>query len=482
MDGPGLSVVRTDRMNRLGHTALGPDGDRALIYRLLVGIVFALIILVVPIDIGGGTRLYLMGLAGVYVPAGGLVVHRWFDGDRADFANALSDITVAGLCCAVIPNSSSIAAIAITAIVVVAIPVHPRRLVAVLAVVGLAVGGALAYRQSQSSDWYLEPLVMAMLFPAFDLFLRDRRREWEASARRYEALIQASEVFFWEIDLETRRFVTAVGNCEGLLGYEPSELVGMRWTDFLAKEDIAEVANLDHRAGRISVTSAMICRDGVSRVFRHTVERDPGSPIVYGVSADISELAEATEVIRHQAERDHLTGLSNRRVLIRQLEKVVARTGDEVGGALFILDLNRFKEVNDAHGHPAGDRLLQELAYRLRTDLVEAAVVARLGGDEFAVLLDNKPDRAAVIAIAERMYRVFETAVVIDGFQLRVTASIGVALLPEHATTTKDAIRRADVAMYESKRSDRTFVIYHDGASRPAVQPVVVSSEVVADP
>ncbi len=483
MDGPGPTVVRADRFNRLGHTAVRPGGGgpKLLYYRVLMAAIFSVTLVALPLDISSGARAYVVAVVGLYVPWFGVVVHRRFDGDRADFATSLSDIVVSGLCCVVIPGSSSLAAIAITAVVVVAIPVQPRRLVAVLAITGVLVGGALAYRWAETDDWYLQPLVMAGLFPAFDLYLRDRRRQWDESAKRYEALIHASEVFFWEIDVATKRFVTAVGNCKGLLGYEPTDLVGRRWTDFLTSDDIAEVAKIDHRLGRRSVTTAVTCRNGQSRIFRHTVDREPGSPIVFGVSADISELAEATEVIRIQAERDHLTGLSNRMVLLRQLDRVVAQSDASNRSALFILDLNRFKEVNDTLGHPAGDRLLQELAERLEVELSDAAVVARLGGDEFAVLidgLDTDTGRVAAVEVAGRIHVAFQRPVDIDGVGLVVTPSIGIALIPEHGTTVEDVIRCADVAMYESKRSGRSFVIYHEDPGQLTLDRLLLGTQI----
>ena len=482
MDGPSPSVVRTDRISRLGHTAYGPDrqDSKILRYRTLVGIVFAVVILVVPIDLDPAARFYISAIAGLYIPTSALLIHRAVEGDRADLASSVSDIIATGVCCAAIPASSPVGAIAITATVVVAIPVHPRRLVGVLSGVGLIVAGVLAYNDQATQNWFLQPLVMAMLFPAFDLYLRDRRRQWDVSAQRYEALIHASEVFFWEIDIQSGAFVTAVGNCEGLLGYSPSELVGRRWTDFVVTKDVAAVAGLDIVEGRQSVTSTVVCRDGGTRVFRHTVEARPGARLVHGVSADISELAEATEVIRHQAERDHLTGLSNRMVLLQELDRVFTRLEGDSQAALLMLDLNRFKEVNDTLGHPAGDQLLRVLAARLEEELPEAAVIARLGGDEFAVLIEGDADRPAAVDVARRIHRAFQRKIDIEGVSLVASASIGIALLPEHASNTDDAIRCADMAMYESKRSDRTFIVYHEDPGQLTLDRLLLGSQIGA--
>ncbi len=479
MDRLDPSVVRTDRLNRLGHTVLGfsHTDSRLTQFRTMIGIFFGAVVVVLPLDLTIQARLYVASVAALYVPLSGFLIYRRFGGHSADFANSLSDILVTGACCLLIPDAFAVAAVAITAIVVVAIPVQRRSLLAVLAVVGVGVAGSLAFLDG-AADWFVIPLVMSLLFPAFDLYFRDRRKMWEVSAERYQALIQASEVFFWEVDVETRTFVTVVGNCEELLGYQPSELVGMRWTDFVATKDVAEVARLDYGAGRRQVTTTVIGRDGLTRVFRHSVERDSRSGLVHGVSADISELAEATELIRHQAERDHLTGLSNRMVLLRQLDRTLAGSTGGVGSILLLLDLNRFKEVNDTFGHPAGDRLLQALAARLVEELSDASVVARLGGDEFAVLANGVSERGAAADLARRIHRIFQRKIDIDGVSLVVTPSIGIVLLPEQAKTTEEAIRCADIAMYESKRSDRTFVIYHEDPGRLTFDRLLLGAEV----
>jgi diguanylate cyclase (GGDEF)-like protein len=152
---------------------------------------------------------------------------------------------------------------------------------------------------------------------------------------------------------------------------------------------------------------------------------------------------------RRQASTDELTGLPNRRWFDGRLRAEIAaaeRAGGEL--AVLIIDLDRFKELNDTLGHHAGDRLLAELGPRLSSALRAGDVLARLGGDEFAALL---PSGAAAARAGERIAQALETSVAIDGIDLRVTASIGVAVYPQHGADAETLIQRADVAMYQAK-------------------------------
>ena len=181
-----------------------------------------------------------------------------------------------------------------------------------------------------------------------------------------------------------------------------------------------------------------------------------------GLSAALC--AVATSVSRHvrkelaryeeQGSRDPLTGLPNRNQLHDLVHRAIAaaRGGDE-HVALMLMDLNRFKEINDTLGHHAGDRVLQQLATRLRSVLRESEAIARLGGDEFAILVPRVHDKAEVVAVAERILKALEEPLVTAGVALEVDASIGIALYPEHGDRVAKLLRAADVAMYLGKES-----------------------------
>ncbi|MFN0090838.1 MAG: diguanylate cyclase domain-containing protein [Acidimicrobiales bacterium] len=182
--------------------------------------------------------------------------------------------------------------------------------------------------------------------------------------------------------------------------------------------------------------------------------------------ADVTESALAERTVRWQAEHDPLTGLANRSTLMNRLDQALetsARTGAEV--ALLLMDLNRFKEVNDEFGHVAGDELLREVADRLRSCLRASDLVARLGGDEFAILLTRAGDQRAAEEAAGRLGAVCAKPVPIEGTAVVVAAATGIALAPQHGCDAASLLRRADAAMYEAKRAGAPYRV--SGASPP---------------
>jgi diguanylate cyclase (GGDEF)-like protein len=181
-----------------------------------------------------------------------------------------------------------------------------------------------------------------------------------------------------------------------------------------------------------------------------------------GNSASISlENGRLVERLRHQADEseqmalhDALTGLPNRRLFRERLETSIAdRARPEAALAVMIMDVDRFKEVNDTLGHHNGDLLLREIAERLSASLLPDEVVARLSGDEFALLLPDITSRDAAIGRAERLLEVVGAPYVLSELTLDVAASIGIALYPEHGLDMDTLLRRADVAMYLAKEA-----------------------------
>ncbi len=158
---------------------------------------------------------------------------------------------------------------------------------------------------------------------------------------------------------------------------------------------------------------------------------------------------------------DALTGLPNRRLLSDRLERAAAssaRTGASVG--LLLLDVDRFKEVNDTLGHPRGDKLLKQIADRLSGAVRDADTVARLGGDEFAVLLPTVSGLPDAEAFGRRIAAVFDEPFDLDGLVLHIDSSIGLAVLPEHADDVTTLLQRADVAMYTAKAAHLGVATY----------------------
>ncbi|MGO9080632.1 MAG: putative bifunctional diguanylate cyclase/phosphodiesterase [Streptosporangiaceae bacterium] len=170
---------------------------------------------------------------------------------------------------------------------------------------------------------------------------------------------------------------------------------------------------------------------------------------------------------QHQAHHDELTGLCNRKLLVRQAGEALETAAAASGRAGFLLlDLDRFKEVNDTLGHAAGDRLLRVVASRLTRSVRPGDVVARLGGDEFAVLLPSVPEISAAGEVAARLHAALAEPVRLDGMSLEIEASIGIALYPDDATGFDVLMQRADVAMYLAKERRSGIERYVAGSDR----------------
>lgn len=166
------------------------------------------------------------------------------------------------------------------------------------------------------------------------------------------------------------------------------------------------------------------------------------------------------QALEHQAQHDELTGLANRGLLMRHLGQMLAKSQRHTDNiSLIVLDLDRFKEANDALGHHVGDQLLNEVGKRLRSELRNADMVARLGGDEFGIVLNNAEQDQA-IEVCKKILKSFEQAFTIQDKQLYVGASLGIAVHPMHGHDAETMMKRADIAMYVAKRNHLGFAFY----------------------
>ncbi|MEU4225273.1 EAL domain-containing protein [Nonomuraea sp. NPDC026600] len=168
----------------------------------------------------------------------------------------------------------------------------------------------------------------------------------------------------------------------------------------------------------------------------------------------------------HQAMHDELTALPNRKMLIVSTEEALAEARQDERVGLFLLDLDRFKEVNDTMGHPVGDRLLQMVAHRLTHSVRPGDVVARLGGDEFAVLLPSIRDAHAAREVAARLRAALREPVRLEGMSFDLDGSVGIALYPDHAPDFELLLQRADVAMYLAKEGRTGVELYQPDKDR----------------
>ncbi len=177
------------------------------------------------------------------------------------------------------------------------------------------------------------------------------------------------------------------------------------------------------------------------------------------VATDELELRQREK--EHQALHDHLTGLPNRVLFMERLQEAISTAQEQgLGVAVVILDLDDFKDINDTLGHHFGDLLLQEIRPRLEGVLRHVDTVARLGGDEFGIVIPDVPNREVAQQVAERMLERLAQPIMLEGFMLVASASIGIALYPEHSEDIDTLLRRADVAMYAAKDARTGYQFY----------------------
>ncbi len=247
-------------------------------------------------------------------------------------------------------------------------------------------------------------------------------------------------------------------------GYERERVIGKPFTDFLAPS--ARVSYRRRSApnpnGTASpgVTVKFVCSDGklIDVLIRETISTsDEGQPVGLSVMTDVTELKEAEHRNHIQAITDHLTGLLNRQGFETRLDDKIAEA--EAHGlelACLFVDLDRFKWVNDNMGHASGDIVLREVVSRMSAQLRPNDTVARLGGDEFAILILAQNAKLAATEVAERITNVLGQPFDIPGASAAaLSASVGIALFPEHARTASELLQKSDMAMYARKRSGK---------------------------
>jgi diguanylate cyclase (GGDEF)-like protein len=189
-------------------------------------------------------------------------------------------------------------------------------------------------------------------------------------------------------------------------------------------------------------------------------------------SRNSRELAQANRRVLELAQTDILTSLPNRAFFLEQLTQAGSDQPHLSGVfSVLMLDLDRFKNVNDSLGHAAGDALLQQVAIRLRSALREDDVLARLGGDEFAIIQAGHPDqRASSIDLATRLSKLIAEPFDLPGHQVEIGTCIGIALAPEHGDDREQLLKKADLALYRSKSAGRNCFTVYDEAMSAALE------------
>ena len=265
------------------------------------------------------------------------------------------------------------------------------------------------------------------------------------------------------ITMDMTGFITSWNKgAEQLFGYTALEAIGSNILFLYADEGGNEEmpfhdAFLEHGGREMEVRR----RKKTGEIFwasltLSSLRNEAGYPLgLIGYITDITPRKEAEERIHHLAYHDMLTGLPNRSLLMRLVDQaLLSLRRNALQGAVLFIDLNRFKPINDTLGHTVGDALLQQVALRFRTVLRNEDVVARLGGDEFAVALFGIDQHYQAGFVAQKILATLEQPFLLDGHQLRISASMGISIFPQDATDSETLLRLADIAMYRAKKDD----------------------------
>jgi diguanylate cyclase (GGDEF)-like protein/PAS domain S-box-containing protein len=287
--------------------------------------------------------------------------------------------------------------------------------------------------------------------------LRSETETW------FSALVQNSSDVIFVLDPDTTiQYVSP--SVESMLKYPASDLIGRPLIDFMPAEDrVLLHPVMAVRSTRSSQASEALefrvrHRDGrwlntESAVTNLTENRAVGGVVVN--MRDSTERKRFERELSYQAFHDPVTGLANRALFHDRVAHALTRRRDHGRTlAVLFLDLDNFKSINDTSGHSAGDELLQTIASRLAEALREGDTVARLGGDEFGILLENLEDQLRVSQVVERLLDVVREPLSVEGREVSIRCSIGVAMTSEAAEVTVDELlRNADVAMYRAKNA-----------------------------
>jgi diguanylate cyclase (GGDEF)-like protein/PAS domain S-box-containing protein len=302
---------------------------------------------------------------------------------------------------------------------------------------------------------------------------RRAKHELDETKRFLDSIIENIPISVVVKDAKTHEYILLNRAFEAMVEMPREDLLGKTVFDIYGREDAEFIDRIDSESTQIGYESlfkeyAIETAKSGQRIqgTRRFVVRDEKGASKYLISVidDITERKKAERRIAYLAHHDGLTGLVNRTALVSQIDEAAARW--RAKGELFnvlLLDLDRFKQVNDSLGHPAGDRLLTEVAARLKALLRETDVLARLGGDEFAIIQtgDSDPRHAAVL-LAERIIAAIGQPFVIEGDEITVGASIGIALASEQECTSDQLLKMADLALYRAKSAGRNDYRFFD--------------------
>ena len=317
---------------------------------------------------------------------------------------------------------------------------------------------------------------------------RNRQITWqlEYSEKLYRNLVDNSPDIIYTLD-KNGCFTFINERAEQVLGFKPEDLIGQHYSTIVNGDDLGRAHHVfterrsDERASRnVELRLRKHNADSADLTFDQTLltisfnsigmyqpNEEPSQEAYFGtyvVARDISEQKRAEELITYQAYHDILTDLPNRILFKDQLSLSIIqarRTKSKL--AVMLINLDRFKQINDTLGHVKGDELLQQVAYRLKELVRQSAMLARHGGDEFTVILPCMQSRDEATALAREIVKCLEKPYILDGHSIEISASIGIAVYPKHGESMNELVRHADIAMnYVKSQGKDRFEFYNE--------------------
>jgi diguanylate cyclase (GGDEF)-like protein len=305
---------------------------------------------------------------------------------------------------------------------------------------------------------------------ASDRLVQLKRRiviDWNGrrAARFIEEFEQAGRGWFWE--------TTARGNLSYVseqlaadLRTPAAELIGRPFADLIGLDDRRGTESSErtlgfHLSTRLPFTDINVRANTAAEIWwslSGTPSFDEYGRFLgfRGIGTDLTQQRQSEEEINRLAKYDSLTGLPNRMLMRRTLDETLQNGSGTAGGcALFLIDLDRFKNVNDTLGHPIGDALLKQVAQRLTNVIGNSGQIGRLGGDEFEAVLPSQDDEGVLGALAARLIQQVSMPYMIEGHNISIGASVGIAIAPPVGTCADALIRNADLALYSAKAAGR---------------------------
>jgi diguanylate cyclase (GGDEF)-like protein/PAS domain S-box-containing protein len=320
-------------------------------------------------------------------------------------------------------------------------------------------------------DWQSNDEIgrLARSFNAMQIKLEQEESELKLAHRRSTDIYNTTPAMLFSLDEEDR--ITGVSDYWLVAtGYRRHEIVGRRFIELVPPA--AQEAYIDRKktrsiAGVLEATTQFVCADGsIMDVLIAEARRDPEGnteALSLSVMTDVTALKQSEERNHRQAITDHLTGLCNRQGFESALDLEIRATdaAQEELACIFV-DLDRFKWINDNLGHQAGDQVLCTFVERMDMLVPQGATAARLGGDEFAILVRSADVEPLAHALARNLCDIFIDPMLIDGTSVRLSASIGIALYPRHASNAAELLQKSDMAMYSQKRDGKNGAQLYD--------------------